>query len=168
MKTIYLIGFMGSGKSTIGQELSKKLSRSYIDTDNYIEKKHGKISRIFQKMGEEVFRTYETQAIKQTKSYEIISTGGGIIERKENLQEMNRNGIIIYLSTSFDEIYERLGHDENRPLWSNNLEEVKKLYDRRMPLYKIFSNYTVITDGKSIQENVQEIKKIISSIESAK
>ena len=159
IQSIYLIGFMGSGKSTVGQALATKLNKTYIDTDQYIEEKYGSIPKIFRDKGEDVFRLYEMNALQETLHYQIISTGGGIVEKIENLHKMKENGIIFYLHTSFHEISKRLGQDKNRPLWNRALEENKKLYHRRIPKYEEFSDYKIITDGKTIQEIVHEIIK---------
>lgn len=161
MKTIYLIGFMGSGKSTVGTELAKQLNITHIDTDDFIEDKHGSIPEIFKNNGEETFRSYEINALKETTNYKVVSTGGGIVEKKENYITMKNNGIIVYLHTSFNEISKRLGQDMNRPLWNKDLEEQQRLYNRRIPLYKECSDYVVSTDEKSIQQIVQKIIHII-------
>src|SRR5690625_3132536 len=104
---------MGSGKSTIGKDLANKLSKSYVDTDQYIVEKHQReIADIFQKNGESTFRKYEIDALNSLSTYEVVSTGGGIVERDENLQTMEKNGFIFYLHASFEEISNRLEKDE--------------------------------------------------------
>src|SRR5690625_4351172 len=93
MKTIYLIGFMGSGKSTVGIALADKLEKTYVDTDQFIVDTHQQqIADIFQEFGENTFRNYETNALKEVSTYEVVSTGGGIVEKNENLQTMQKNG----------------------------------------------------------------------------
>lgn len=164
MKTIYIIGFMGSGKSSVGHELAKSLNKSYIDTDDYVEEKHGKISEIFQEKGEKTFRLYEIDALKETSNFKVVSTGGGIVEKQENFKTMKKNGIIFYLHTSFEEIANRLGQDVNRPLWNKAVEDQVNLYNRRIPIYKEFSDYMIDTDQKSIQDVVNEIIHIVKSI----
>lgn len=159
MKTIYLIGFMGSGKSTIGLALANKLNKTYVDTDQYIIDTHEReIADIFQENGENTFRDYEIDALKSVSNYEVVSTGGGIVEKNENLQTMQKNGIIIYLHASFNEISNRLEKDQTRPLWKNNIEEKQNLYNRRIPLYKKFANHMIDTDRKSVEEIVQKIE----------
>lgn len=159
MKTIYLIGFMGCGKSTIGLQLSKKIGGTYIDSDQYIEGKYEKvIADIFKESGEHVFRTYESNALKELKSYDVVSTGGGIVERSENLNTMNQNGIIIYLETPFNEIVERLRNDNTRPLWkSSEVDNMETLFNRRIRLYEKFADVIIHTNGKTIEEVVEEI-----------
>ena len=164
MKTIYLIGFMGSGKSTVGKKLAKNSSKTFIDTDDFIERTHKrKISDIFAVNGESTFRTYEIDALKQVSTYEIVSTGGGIVEKKDNLNTMKKNGIVFYLHASFEEIASRLENDDTRPLWNNEVEAKIKLYERRIPLYEQYADYIIQTNSKTVGEIVQEIKKNIRS-----
>lgn len=159
MKTIYLIGFMGSGKSTIGRLLAEKLQTSFMDTDHYIEEKYGLISNIFKNEGEKTFRSYEEDALKSTKEYDVVATGGGIVETASNFETMKNNGVIIYLQTSFQEIHQRLKDDQNRPLWSKGLEENKKLYKARISKYEKFCDWKIITDHKASEEVMKEILK---------
>lgn len=159
MKTVYLIGFMGSGKSTIGQELAKKLNRTYVDTDQFIVETHQReIADIFRENGENTFREYEIDALKRVSIYEVVSTGGGIVERNENLQTMQKNGLIIYLHASFQEIANRLEKDETRPLWNNDIEGKLNLYKRRIKMYEKYADHLIHTDGRSIDEIIHEIK----------
>ncbi|HLQ98460.1 MAG TPA: shikimate kinase [Candidatus Dormibacteraeota bacterium] len=163
MQTIYLIGFMGSGKSTIGVRLADKLGKSYVDTDEFIvNTSQQKIADIFKNFGEDTFRNYETKAIKEVSNYEVVSTGGGIVEKSDNLQIMKNNGLIVYLHASFDEISNRLEKDQTRPLWKSNDEEKLKLYRRRLSMYKQYADHIVHTDGKTVDDIIQEIENYIS------
>lgn len=157
MKTIYLIGFMGSGKSTVGLRLAKKLNRSFIDTDDYIKQNYNmSIPDIFKKYGEQTFRQYEIEALRNTTAYSIIATGGGIVERKENILAM-KNGTIIYLETSFEEIVNRLKKDQSRPLWKSTKSEQMTLYNKRMQMYKKNAHFTIETTYKTVDEVVSAI-----------
>lgn len=167
MSLIYLIGFMGSGKSSVGKNLAYVLGTDFIDTDEFIERKYNRnIPNIFKVEGEVKFRGYETSALneisKKMSTDDVISTGGGIVETNENYETMNQSGDIIYLQTSLDEIYKRLIKDTNRPLWNNNDRAREALYNRRIAMYEEWSNYTVDTDGKTISEIIQEIEHIIN------
>lgn len=165
MKKIYLIGFMGSGKSTIGSELSKKDSLTFVDTDQFIEEKYKtRIARIFEEDGEETFRNYEVETLKDLIDFDVIATGGGIIERKENKVTMEKNGVIIYLHTSFKEIDSRLKNDVDRPLWNNDMDNKMALYKRRIPLYKDFADHVIQTDDKTVEEIVREIEEYTKSV----
>lgn len=159
MKTIFLIGFMGSGKSTVGKSLSETYHLSFIDTDAYIEEAYDqKISEIFKVYGENVFRTYEQEAIERAVTYDVVSTGGGIVERETNIKTMKNNGKIVFLQTSFTHIEERLKQDVNRPLWHLNDRTAQiSLYERRNRLYMQYADVIIHTDDKSVEEIVQEI-----------
>lgn len=161
MKTIYLIGFMGSGKSTIGSRLSTLLNKAYIDTDIYIENKYKQqITKIFHEKGEDVFRAYESDALNELPNG-IVSTGGGIVERSININIMKASGIIVYLHTSFNEITNRLKHDQTRPLWKTNLASKKALFERRTELYENCADIVINTDNKLVNDIVNEIKLLI-------
>lgn len=163
MKTIYLIGFMGSGKSTVGIALADKLEKTYVDTDQFIVDTHQQqIADIFQKFGENTFRNYETNALKEVSTYEVVSTGGGIVEKNENIQTMQKNGLIIYLHASFKEIENRLENDQTRPLWKSDDEEKLKLYLRRLSMYEKYADHIIHTDKKTVNEIVQEIENYIN------
>lgn len=159
-KSIYLIGFMGSGKTTIGKKISRELQLDFADMDEVIEKGLNKsIPMIFKDKGEAYFRIQETVVLKQLK-VPIIATGGGIIERSENRIFMKENGIIIYLRTSFTEIQNRLKDDNERPLWVNG--DSKKLYEKRIPLYENIADFTIDTEKYRKEEIIKKIKGIIS------
>src|SRR5699024_5291468 len=137
MKTIYLIGFMGSGKTSVGKRLGAIMNKPVIDTDEVIEKTYGLITHIFKHEGEEAFRAYESAVLQGIPVKDrIISTGGGIVESKENLDYMHYTGIIINLQASFQEILKRLKYDRGRPMWNQDINDRKKLYDRRQHLYE--------------------------------
>jgi len=162
VRTIYLIGFMGSGKSTVGLALAEKLNKTYVDTDQFIIETHQReIADIFSTDGEGVFRDYEIDALKKVSNYEVVSTGGGIVEKSENLQTMQKNGLIFYLHASFQEIVNRLKQDKTRPLWNNNIEDKLNLYNRRIKRYKKYADHMIHTDGRALEEIVQEIENYI-------
>ncbi|SDQ50635.1 shikimate kinase [Virgibacillus subterraneus] len=163
MKTLYLIGFMGSGKSTIGEMLSSSLRVSHIDTDHMVEEVYGQtIAAIFQNNGEGTFRMYESEVLKNTPLQNcVISTGGGIVEKGENVLFMKENGVVVYLETSFDEIAKRLEDDQTRPLWSNNVQEKKDLFIHRKKLYEKDADIIVHTDNKTAIEITEEVKALL-------
>ncbi|GGK03223.1 shikimate kinase [Lentibacillus kapialis] len=158
MQTVYLIGFMGSGKSTVGKLLHETLGGMYADTDQMIIDKYGEIVSIFEQKGEKQFRYYESEMLKHTAGGKfIVSTGGGIIERQENGEFMKNNGRIVYLATSFDEITRRLGNDPERPLWDKNHSEKERLYQRRNRIYSALADLKIMTDHKSPHSVAKEI-----------
>lgn len=159
-KDTVLIGFMGTGKSTIGKALAKMQHRLFIDTDSYIEAKEGMlISDIFEQKGEDYFRSLETKILKELKEithYAVVATGGGLPLRKENAELLSQMGEVIYLQTSVDTILERLKGDTKRPLLNteNPRERVKQLLLERNGKYEAASQKKLVTDGLSVEEIV--------------
>lgn len=166
MTNIVLTGFMCTGKTSVGKKLAERLHFEYIDTDDLIEQQIGlKITEIFEKYGEPYFRDIESDIVKKVSLLDrkIISTGGGVVLRKENIQNLKRNGIIINLTAKPETIYERLKKQPGiRPLLNkpNPLEEIKKLLNYREEFYKD-CDLRIDTDELSVDEVVEEILKYI-------
>ena len=155
---IYLIGMMGSGKSTLGKELSERLGYKFIDMDHYIEEKCCKfIDEIFRDYGEEWFRAFETNTLKEFLEMDdvIIATGGGVIKNKKHKKLMD--GKCIYLSVPVEILEERLAFDNTRPLLKE--KSVRSILEERIPLYEYFSDLTV----ENIDMN-QAIDKIMEAL----
>lgn len=154
---IYLIGFMGSGKTTVGKILHQKLHKKYTDTDLYVEQMTGQtISQIFAKAGEKGFRTYESLALQRITSG-VVSTGGGIVEIPDNTACMKSNGIVVFLKASLQTIEGRLQDDQTRPLWNQSVTQRKDLFSRRERLYEEAADIVVETDDKTATEITEEI-----------
>jgi shikimate kinase len=156
---IYLIGMMGSGKSTVGKTLSEKMHKPFVDLDSEIEKAAGKsISEIFDIDGEEQFRKMETKQLKQY-SESIVACGGGIVLKDENREFINENGIAILLLATMGELTQRLSNSGNRPLLANdNTEEaLTKLWMERQIDYLETANFTIETDGENPEELTEKI-----------
>ncbi len=144
---------MGCGKSTVGLYLQKKYGLSFIDTDSYITETYRKeIPAIFEEDGEATFRKYEVETLISLTNYDIIATGGGIVEKEENRVKMSEQGIVVYLQASFHEIMNRLKHDATRPLWNQDVAEREKLYTRRHEIYTSFADEVVQTDDMRIED----------------
>lgn len=159
MTRIFLVGFMGSGKTSVAKQLQKELKWPLKDTDEMIEKYYGmNIPTIFAEKGEAVFRQYETNMLKRIASGNtIIATGGGIIEKNENREWLKKNGMVFFLDTSWQEIFTRLENDESRPIWNNQSRDKQQLLHKRLPLYKEVANEIIQTDGKSVEQIAAEI-----------
>lgn len=160
MEAIYLIGFMGSGKTTISQELAKKLKIAVYDTDREIVKLAGKtINEIFAIDGEEKFRDLESEVLHSMPlSDAVVSTGGGIIGSEKNRLFLKEKMNVVFLNADFSTIMERLKDDDTRPLLSqDNVEAAEKLYNLRLPLYREAANIEVGASGKSVSTIVDEI-----------
>ena len=156
---IYLIGMMGSGKSTVGKTLSEKMHKPFIDLDSEIEKGTGKnISEIFDIDGEEQFRKMETKQLKQY-SESIVACGGGIVLKDENREFINENGIAILLLATMGELTQRLSNSGNRPLLAddNTEEALTKLWMERQIDYLETANFTIETDGENPEELTEKI-----------
>lgn len=165
MKNIILIGFMGAGKTTIGQALAQQCGLIFEDTDQLIETKAGKtISAIFAEQGEEVFREMETALLEDLLSREdgaasVYSVGGGLPMREENRMLLKKLGTVIYLTIQPDTVLERLKGDTTRPLLAgdNVRERVEGLLTQRDPFYRAAAHHQVSVDNKGISELVEEI-----------
>ncbi len=168
MKNIVLTGIMGTGKTTVGRVLSKKLGLKFIDMDSEIEKQEGlKIKEIFEEYGEERFRDIESEmAIKAAKNKKVvISTGGGIVLRDENIDTLSENGIIVNLTAIPETIIERTIANDDRPLLNveNPLDKLNTLLEQREPLYKK-ADIIVDTNNRSPIMIAEEIIENIGRI----
>ncbi|MHA1339018.1 MAG: shikimate kinase [Promethearchaeota archaeon] len=168
---IVLIGFMGTGKTTIGRILAKKLNKKLIEMDDLIVCKAGKsIPRIFAEDGEIRFREIEMSVCKELGSYEnvVISAGGGIILNKLNVDYLKEKGYIVLLEATAQDIYERilLEGKEKRPLLNkpNPFSEIRKLLSFRKPFYNAAAEFKVMTHNKMPEQIADEIIEIINQI----
>ncbi|MCL6586435.1 MAG: shikimate kinase [Anoxybacillus sp.] len=165
-KRVYLTGFMGAGKTTVGRALAEQLCVPMIDTDSYIEEKVGKpIKQIFAEEGEAAFRRYEREFLRTLPSDKrIVTTGGGMVIQPENREWMKQTGTVIYLHCEFAEIMRRLADDDTRPLFSNQQAEFQRLWEQRLPYYSE-AHIVIDTTGKRVEEIVQEIIEWIKKTE---
>ena len=166
-KNIYLIGLMGSGKTTLGKILSKKLDKDFYDSDQVIEEKLGvNVPMIFEYEGEAGFREREKDILKDLVSKQniVLATGGGIILSESNRDLLAKNGIVIYLKSNQKDLILRMKNDKTRPLLKNGNVEliIKKLCQEREPLYEEIADFKVVTKNKRINEVVNEIVRIIN------
>lgn len=157
-KKIALIGIPGSGKSTIAKRLSKKLGIKYIDTDKVIEKNYGKIEDLF-KIGEEHFRDLETKVLLKALNFNgkcIISTGGGIVERDENIEALKESSLVIFIDRPLKLIANNINYSTRPLLKDKKIKSLENLYARRYEKYKSASDLHFINDG-GVYEIVCEI-----------
>ena len=166
MPNIVLVGFMGTGKTVVGQELSNKLNMPLIDTDDVIEEDSGMIiSDIFAQFGEPHFRDLESEAVKKVSRLDryVISAGGGAVIRESNVQEFKKNGIVFSLSATPETIFKRVSHETHRPLLQaeDPMKRIRELLEQRAPYYAL-ADYTIETSEKSISDIASEIAKIFA------
>ncbi len=140
-KNIFLIGFMGAGKTTVGKILAKRLKLAFIDLDGMIEKELNlTIQEIFSRYGEDFFRDAETKALRSIadKDRYVVATGGGVVLREENWETMEGNGITVYLRAPAGVLWSRVKNNTSRPLLQveNPFERFCELFSRRIPQYE--------------------------------
>ena len=163
MQNIILIGFMGSGKTTVGKILAKRLNVEMIDTDKWIEKKQDQtIKEIFHNHGEDYFRKLETEILKtlcNSNVMRIVATGGGLPLREENQELLAKMGEIVYLKADAGTIYERIQNDKNRPLLQtpDPKQKITELLGLRTPIYEKIAEIIIETDNKPLDQIVDEI-----------
>ncbi|MBB6218080.1 shikimate kinase [Anaerosolibacter carboniphilus] len=159
---IVLIGFMGAGKSTVGAHLSKLLEMEWIDVDQKIEVHQGmKIHEMFDVYGEAYFRDIETQVVHEIQDREntILSCGGGVVLRAENIEVLKKNGRVVLLQAEAETIYGRIKDDCSRPLLRNQMTVsaiAHRLEERKQRYYEA-ADYIIDTDDKDIPAVCQEI-----------
>ena len=143
-RAVYLCGFMGCGKTTVGRVLADLLGTAYADMDAYIEKSEKmSIPRIFSQKGEGYFRDAETRAVGEMgKNGGVIACGGGAMLREENARIAGENGIVVYIDTPYDICWERIKDDPDRPIAAANTKEsLRELYEKRKALYTAHSGF---------------------------
>ena len=159
---VVLIGMPGCGKSTIGKLVSKELNLNFIDMDNYIEDMTSKtIPQLFEQ-GEDYFRDFETLACKELseKSNTLISSGGGVVKRKENVEILKKESYIIFIDRPLEELLNDIDIS-TRPLLKEGREKLIKLYEERYELYKSAADEIVIND-KGLRNIIDIIEKFIN------
>ncbi len=164
---IYLVGFMGSGKTAVGEILAEKLSREFIEMDEIIEQKEGKkIADIFAEEGEQHFRDLETTLLKELseKNNLIVSCGGGLVCNSENLKILKNTGITISLFASAPEIHRRTKNQTHRPILNveNPLKKINDLLVKRAPYYDQ-ADYKIDTENITPEKVAVKIVEVLKN-----
>ena len=157
MKNIVLIGMPSCGKTTIGKRLAERLSMPFIDADEEIAKREGRsIPEIFSTDGEPYFRDVESEVVKDLSQKEnvVISCGGGVVLREENVRFLQKNGIIIYIKRDVNQL-----SFDGRPL-SKDVETLKKMEKVRTPLYEKYADFTINND-KTVDSAAEDIMRVL-------
>ena len=163
-KNLFLIGFMGCGKSTMARMLAKETGALLIEMDETIEEEAGmSINEIFELYGEQHFRDLESALVARIteKGGAVVSCGGGAILRPENVENMKKNGSVLYFSATPETIFKRVRNSTKRPLLNGNMniEYIKSLMDKRIPLYEKAADIIISVDGK---EKIDVLKEVLS------
>ncbi|HZG20420.1 MAG TPA: bifunctional shikimate kinase/3-dehydroquinate synthase AroKB [Herbaspirillum sp.] len=160
--SIFLVGLMGAGKTTIGRALAKKLNKRFVDSDHEIEARTGTtIPVIFEIEGEESFRRREAEVIRELAAQPdiVLATGGGAVLRPENRENLKKGGTVVYLRASINQILQRTGRDKNRPLLqtADPRRKLEELSRQRDPLYREVADFVIETNRPNVQFLVQTI-----------
>ncbi len=157
---------MGTGKSSVGRILARRMRRQFVDIDRYIEdREKRKIREIFEKDGEPYFRAVEREAVLHWAAKEnmVITTGGGAVMDPENVAALKRTGLLVTLLASPETIYQRVKNSKNRPLLKDKedlLSEISSLLEKRKPFYEK-SDYYFDTDGKNAAQVARMILRVL-------
>ncbi len=153
---IFLVGMMGAGKTTIGKLLARQMGKTFVDSDEEIQRRTGvTIPHIFDVEGEQGFRQREAVVIQEMVKHDnlVLATGGGVVLNADNRAELSRNGIVVYLKGTVPDLWQRMRHDRNRPLLRtpDPQARLKELYDFRDPLYSAIADLVVHSGKQSAQ-----------------
>lgn len=167
-ENVYLIGPMGSGKTTIGQRLAKKLGLVFLDNDHELQEQTGaSVNLIFDLEGEAGFRKRETDMLKKLTARKgvLLATGGGSILAKENRELLAGTGTVVYLRTSVNQQVRRLSRDKSRPLLQSGdrKEKLTQLANERNPLYEDLADITFQTRNRSLESATEALYQTILS-----
>lgn len=164
-KNVVLTGFMGTGKTSVGKILSRRLERPLIDLDAAIERKEQKkIREIFESRGEPYFRALEKDAVREAAetSGSVITTGGGVVLDAENMLLLRKRGLIVQLNATPETVFRRVKDSPHRPLLKSGdlLSEITRLFEARAPFYT-GADATFDTDGKTASQVAEEILAVL-------
>ncbi|HEX5647745.1 MAG TPA: shikimate kinase [Nitrospira sp.] len=160
---VVLIGYRGTGKSTVGKVVATRLGRTVVSTDAEIVKRAGHgIPEIVAQHGWDYFRDLESQVCRDLSDSDglVIDTGGGAILRSENVERLKRHGIVFWLAASVETITKRIGRDTQRPSLTGTksfVDEVQDVLRERTPKYEAAADHVISTDGRSIMQIADEI-----------
>lgn len=159
-RNVYLIGFMGAGKSSVARRVARSCGVSALDVDTFIERSQDKrVSEIFAEGGEQLFRQIEADTMKELADRQdsfIFSCGGGVITTQENIDTMRNSGVVVYLSVDADEAAARISDTSSRPLFKD-IEAARSLCEERRPVYEAAANHVIDTSGKHVSQIAREL-----------
>ncbi len=168
-KNIVLVGFMGSGKTSVGKRLSMTIRREFIDMDDFIEKREGMtVNEIFSQKGEPYFRGLERELCTRFAAGggKVIATGGGVIKDSGNVENLKKGGIIFYLKCTPEKIADNLKYDNTRPLLAveDKTAKIIEMMREREPFYNACRDVEIDVSNKEIDQTVSEILEYMKNI----
>jgi shikimate kinase len=169
-KPVALVGFMGSGKTSVGKALARILGLELIDLDAEIEECEGAaIADIFRTRGEPYFREREREALERAAAAQrprVICTGGGVVLDPRNAELLMRRCVSVWLRASPETVYGRVKSEGTRPILNGGMtvENIASILERRLPFYEAAAHFAVDTDGRSVEEIAREIADKLSDV----
>jgi shikimate kinase len=176
MRAIVLMGFMGTGKSEVGRRLARRLGRAFVDTDALVAERAGKpVPAIFADDGEAAFRVLEREAIAGLgeRPGAVIAVGGGAVLAAENVRRLREIGVLVHLTARPETVLERVGDVADRPVLAGGARAaggdaraaIARLLEARRPAYEAAADLTVDTSDRSVDEVVEEIRRLVAGRE---
>jgi shikimate kinase len=164
---IVLIGYRGTGKSTVGRQLAARLGRALVSTDTEIVKRAQRtIPEIVAQEGWEYFRDLESEICSEIASRDqlVIDAGGGAILRAQNVEALKKNGTVFWLTASVETIVKRIGSDNQRPSLTGTksfVDEIQDVLQERTPKYQAAADHIIVTDGRSINQLMETVLGLV-------
>lgn len=163
-RPVFLVGFMGAGKTSVARKLARMAGVASVDMDTYIERcEHKRVKEIFAEVGEEGFRAIETQTLYELgmkKDPMVVSCGGGVVLRPENRKALSELGLVVYMSVTAAEAASRISDVSSRPLFGD-LQNAQRVIDERLPLYEEVADVTIDTVGRGSSSIAHEVFDIL-------
>lgn len=166
---IFLVGMMGSGKTTVGRLLAHALGKAFIDSDEEIQQRTGvTIPHIFDVEGEAGFRQREASVIQDLVKFDniVLATGGGAVLNEQSREALRRNGTVVYLKSTVSDLWQRTRHDRNRPLLqtADPRARLKELFEQRDPLYTQMADLLMPTGKQSVHNLIQHLQQELNRL----
>lgn len=162
-RTVFFVGFMGAGKTSVARKLARNAGIVAIDMDTYIERRCDmKVAQIFKEVGESGFREIETEVLRELAHGEprLVSCGGGVVLAPENRRMLIQDGYVVYLKVTAAEAASRISNVATRPLFGD-LEQAQKVIEGRLPLYEEVADITVDTAGRGTASIAREVQALL-------
>ena len=162
MNNLIFIGMPASGKSTIGVVVAKRLGYDFIDTDLLIQKQEGRLLKdIIADVGNEGFLEIENQVNRDLVAENaVISPGGSVVYCEEAMLHLKEIGTVVYLKTSYEDIYNRISNAKNRGVVLKEGQTLKSLYDERVKLFEKYADYTISEEGLDLEETIDKVLEL--------